>query len=246
MEIPDCMLEKIRNANREQCEKATWMPDFCPYMRYVCMSNEHVVYALKLLKDVYDTPTLWNEAMRRCERGDVHRDHCALIMQSGPLCQIFPANFWRVWDLMEHVEELVWKHRASWHCVSPGFRVADLLLGLQVFRFGAADLGSIRAWYDSLPASYGTPLDAIMPPGWSMQVQEEDDGKLLPIAHVYCLIGDDLEDIFKNHPRKELMVDPKTDELRQAVLQALHRQQHRLDEGHRRQHRTKMNYVKLY
>ena len=51
VEIPQDMLQEIRDANRDRCESDNRMPRFSPHMTYVCVSKTHFVHAQKLAKE---------------------------------------------------------------------------------------------------------------------------------------------------------------------------------------------------
>ena len=48
IEIPQDMLQEIRDANRERCEADDCMPRFSPHMTYVCVSKTHFVIEMNI------------------------------------------------------------------------------------------------------------------------------------------------------------------------------------------------------
>ena len=87
IEIPQDMLQEIRDANRERCEADDCMPRFSPHMTYVCASKTHFVHAQKFAKE--GNRTLFNkgDVKIRWQNGD---EEGAQIMEQGPMCVIWP------------------------------------------------------------------------------------------------------------------------------------------------------------
>ena len=92
VEIPQDMLQEIRDANRERCEADDYMPRFSPHMTYVCVSKPHFVHAHKLAKECNRSIFNKGEVNIRWQDGD---EEGAQILEQGPMCVIYSSSLLR-------------------------------------------------------------------------------------------------------------------------------------------------------
>ena len=89
IEIPQDMLQKIRDANRDRCESDDRMPRFSPHMTYVCATKTHFVHAQKLAKEGNRSIFNKGDVNIRWQDGDLEG---AQIIEQGPLCVIHGSS----------------------------------------------------------------------------------------------------------------------------------------------------------